>query len=271
MNEIILQNKNGLVTANSRDVAINFGKEHGSVLKAIYGETRKNKHVNGLYDEILASGNPPTKYFIQSEYINRGKSYKECELTRDGFSLLVMGFTGREAVLWKLKYIDAFDKMEEKLKSGNYLSEEEKLKLQLFSKDSLEVVNAHNKLIELATAPLIADNERMKPKEEFHDAIAVAENCINFGEFAGTFQNNSNISFGRNKIMDWCRDEGYLCSSYNLKNKPSQHMLDSGYMKYKENINERNGKKYITYTPLLSGKGQIWLTKKLLEYFKEVA
>ena len=45
-------------------------------------------------------------------------------------------------------------------------------------------------------------------------------------------------------------------------------MLDSGYMKYKERTNERNGKTYITYTPLLTGKGQIWLTKKLLDYFK---
>ena len=46
-------------------------------------------------------------------------------------------------------------------------------------------------------------------------------------------------------------------------------MIDSGYMKYKENVNERNGKQYITYTPLLTGKGQIWLTKKLLKYFEE--
>ena len=68
-----------------------------------------------------------------------------------------------------------------------------------------------------ATAPLIADNERMKPKEEFHDAVAVSENCISFGDFAGTFQNNSKISFGRNKIMEWCRNRDYLCSSYHLK------------------------------------------------------
>ena len=67
--------------------------------------------------------------------------------------------------------------------------------------------------------------------------------------------------------MDWCRDREYLCSSYNLKNKPSQQMIDSGYMKYSERTTERNGKTYITYTPLLTGKGQIWLTKKLLEYF----
>ena len=55
------------------------------------------------------------------------------------------------------------------------------------------------------------------------------------------------------------------------QNKPSQQMMDSGYMQYKENVDERNGKQYVTYTPLLTGKGQIWLTKKLLEYFKNVA
>lgn len=142
------------------------------------------------------------------------------------------------------------------------------MKLQLFSKDPAEVAYAHNKLVEIATAPLIAENEEMKPKAEFHDAISVAENCISFGKFAATFQNNNKISFGRNKIMEWCRLNDYLCSSYNLKNKPSQKMIDSGYMKYKQNANNKNGKEYITYTPLLTGKGEIWLTKKLLNYLK---
>nr|DAF48234.1 MAG TPA: antirepressor protein [Siphoviridae sp. ctJLl6] len=45
-------------------------------------------------------------------------------------------------------------------------------------------------------------------------------------------------------------------------------MIDSGYMKYKQNVNNQNGKEYITYTPLLTGKGEIWLTKKLLNYLK---
>lgn len=67
--------------------------------------------------------------------------------------------------------------------------------------------------------------------------------------------------------MEWCRDRGYLCSSFTLKNKPSQQMIDSEYMKYKETVNEKYGKQYITYTPLLTGKGQVWLTKKILKYF----
>jgi anti-repressor protein len=253
MNEIILQNKDGKILASSRDVAEKFGKQ--------------NKHVNESIRKLMVENSTVKNMFFETDYISeRGRKELEFLMDRDGFTLLAMGFTGKKALDWKLKYIAAFNKMEEEIKSGNYLSEEEKLKLQLFSKDPLEVVSAHNKLVEIATAPLIEENEELKPKAEFHDAVNVAENCINFGKFAATFQNNNHVSFGRNKIMDWCRDMDYLCSSYSLKNKPSQQMIDSGYMKYKESTNERNGKIYITYTPLLTGKGQIWLTKKLLEY-----
>ena len=253
MSDITLFNQDGKILASSREVAEKFEKNHDKVCRDIRNLLKFQ----------------PTKLaieFTESEYISdRGRTYTEFLMTRNGFSLLCMGFTGEKALEWKLKYIDAFNNMEETLKSGDYLSEEEKLKLQLFSKDPLEVASAHNRLVELevnkATAPLI-------PKAEFHDAVSVAENCINFGKFAASFQNNNKVSFGRNKILDWCRKRDYLCSSHNLKNKPSQQMLDSGYMKYKERTNERNGKTYITYTPLLTGKGQIWLTKKLLEYFK---
>ena len=108
-----------------------------------------------------------------------------------------------------------------------------------------------------ATAPLL-------PKAAFHDAVSVSENSIPFGKFAGTFQNKVK-NFGRNKIMEWCRKQGYLCSSYDLKNKPSQQMIESGYMEYEENPYDQNGRKYVTYKPLLTGRGQIWLTKKLSE------
>lgn len=268
MNEIVLQNKNGEVLASSREVAERFGKRHDkltSEIKRMYGN---------LIGSTQNGGHP---FFIENLYENNQnhQTYTEFLMNRDGFSLLVMGFTGKEALEWKLKYIEAFNKMEEIIKQGNYLSDEEKWKLQLFSKDPLEVVTAHNNLVSIevgkATAPLIAENQEMKPKAEFHDAVSVAENCTSFGDFAGIFQNNNKISFGRNKIMNWCRNRDYLCSSFTLKNKPSQQMLDSGYMKYKENIDVRNGKQYITYMPMLTGKGQIWLTKKLLKYFKEAA
>lgn len=110
--------------------------------------------------------------FTESTYISsRGRKEIEYLMNRDGFSLLVMGFTSSKALEWKLKYIDAFNKMEDRLKSGDFLSEEEKLKLQLFSKDPLEVASAHNKLVELVTAPF-------KEKAEYHDEVLNKDGLI---------------------------------------------------------------------------------------------
>ena len=150
MNDIILENRNGKILVSSLDVAEKFGKRHDSILRDI--------------DNLISDSTKVwSEMFIESSYKNeRGKIYRCFDMNRDAFSLLCMGFNGKKALEWKLKYIDAFNKMEEKLKSGDYLSEEEKLKLQLFSKDPLEVTSAHNRLVELevnkATAPLVAEN-----------------------------------------------------------------------------------------------------------------
>lgn len=191
-------------------------------------------------------------------------------LSERGYAKLIKIMDSDKA--WEVhdQLIDEYFSMRKVIKSN----EQQKAQLLLSIYDGgKNAVLASKQLTELevkeATAPLIAENAELKPKAEFHDAVSIAENCVNFGDFAATFQNNNKVSFGRNKIMDWCRNRSYLCSSHHLKNKPSQQMIDSNYMKYKENVNERNGKKYITYTPLLTGKGQIWLTKKLLKYFEE--
>ena len=115
--EIILQNKNGRIMASSRDVAERFGKRHDAVLRDI----------DNLISDSTKLWN---EMFIESSYISsRGKMYRCYDMNRDGFSLLAMGFTGKKALEWKLKYIEAFNLMEERLKSSNQLTEEEKLKL----------------------------------------------------------------------------------------------------------------------------------------------
>lgn len=96
----------GQPVVSSREVANNFEKKHKHVLESI--------------ENIKAENSAVTKMFIESSYkAGTGKNYKEYLLTRDGFSLLVMGFTGAKALEWKLKYIEAFNKMEEKLKNIN--------------------------------------------------------------------------------------------------------------------------------------------------------
>lgn len=109
MNELKIINQNGQLVVTSRKVAEDFGKEHPKVIRSI--ET--------LIEGIAKNGETYNHLFIESEYQEEQNKqfYKEYLLTRDGFSLLVMGFTGQEALKWKLKYIEAFNDMEAALKN----------------------------------------------------------------------------------------------------------------------------------------------------------
>ncbi|MBU5440268.1 Rha family transcriptional regulator [Tissierella sp. MSJ-40] len=108
MSDLInIYSQNGNLVVSSREVAKNFGKEHFNVVRDIE---------NLIENEPLK--NEELKYFIPETFNHRGNEYKEYLLTRDGFSLLVMGFTGKKALEWKLKYIEAFNKMEETIKKG---------------------------------------------------------------------------------------------------------------------------------------------------------
>lgn len=100
-NAIILSIQNGEPLVSSRDIAENFGKEHKSVLRSI--------------EELVAQNCAAKPMFHESTFENRGKQYPMYLMNRDGFSLLVMGFTGKAALEWKLKYIAAFNEMEKRL------------------------------------------------------------------------------------------------------------------------------------------------------------
>lgn len=98
-------NQEEILTASSRDVAEKFEKEHKNVLQSI--EALKDQMVTAEFSAL---------FFETSYKAGTGKSYKEYQMTRDGFSLLVMGFTGERVLRWKLDYIRAFNEMEKELK-----------------------------------------------------------------------------------------------------------------------------------------------------------
>lgn len=101
MNDIVLSTQNGEPVASSREIAKRFGKEHKHVLDAI-----KN---------LVAENSAAKSMFHPATFENRGRQYPMYLMNRDGFSLLAMGFTGKEAVQWKLKYIEVFNAMEQQL------------------------------------------------------------------------------------------------------------------------------------------------------------
>lgn len=104
--ELRLCEREGVPVVNSRDVAEMFEKEHRHVLRDI--------------DHILLSPNlGSVEWFKETSYIDpTGRTLRSFDLTRDGFSLLVMGWTGAKALAFKVKYIEAFNAMEASLKSS---------------------------------------------------------------------------------------------------------------------------------------------------------
>ena len=91
--------KNDEPVCSSLQVAEKFGKEHRNVLQ----------NVDNLIAENLAV---KSMFKLSSYKADNGQSYRQFYMNRDGFSLLVMGFTGKKALDWKLQYIKAFNQME---------------------------------------------------------------------------------------------------------------------------------------------------------------
>ena len=118
--DVVIKKIDGELVVTSRQVAEDFEKEHKNVLQTINNLVAENSAVKNM--------------IIESTYENRGKYYPEYLLTRDGFSLLVMGFTGSRALQWKLKYIEAFNKMEQELKGQALNTSELSPELQMFNK-----------------------------------------------------------------------------------------------------------------------------------------
>src|SRR5687767_5873233 len=102
MEPLIILHNNQPCT-NSLLVAEKFQKEHKVVLKAIR--------------ELGCSQNFSRHNFMPSDYTNdRGKTYPLYIITKDGFTMLAMSFTGDIAAKFKEDYINAFNQMEAKLK-----------------------------------------------------------------------------------------------------------------------------------------------------------
>ena len=104
--EVIINKIDGELVVTSRQVAKDFEKDHRVVVRAIENKVLSLTEQNCSVEKL----------FIPSTYNHNGNEYKEYLLTRDGFTFIVMGFTGAKADIWKLKYIEAFNKMEEALK-----------------------------------------------------------------------------------------------------------------------------------------------------------
>ncbi|MDR1054322.1 MAG: Rha family transcriptional regulator, partial [Prevotellaceae bacterium] len=107
MKDLVFKSEKGTPVTNSLLVAEKFGKLHKDVLRAI--------------DNVISQTpeNQSRRNFALSEYLDgSGKSNRLYIMTKDGFSAIVLGFTGKQAIKFRWDFIEAFNKMEHIMRSG---------------------------------------------------------------------------------------------------------------------------------------------------------
>ena len=244
-NQIKITTSNGELVVSSRQVAENFGKEHSKVIRSIEG---------------IANFGDTQGMFHKVSYVNEqnGQEYKEYLMNRDGFSLLVMGFTGKEAMAWKLKYIEAFNAMEKKL-SKPQLTLTEQMAQGLLAAQQL--LAEKSKQVEHLTTTI----ESQKPKVLFADAVSASKTSILIGDLAKLIRQNG-VEVGQKRLFEWLRQNGWLMKSGNSKNMPTQRGMEMKLFEVKEgSYVDSNGVNVVTKTTKVTGKGQQYFVNIFLK------
>lgn len=241
MNEIVLNHdgikvtyENDQMLVSSLEVAKNFGKNHRDVMRDIRNLKEGAQNCADL--------------FYESTYVHEQnkQQYPMYLMNRDGFTLLAMGFTGKDALEWKLKYIQAFNEMEAKLNNPEF------------------IVKRSMEYLEKRCNALLLENNELKPKARFADAVATAENSCLIGELAKILKANG-IDIGQRRLFDWLRENGYLMKSGESYNLPTQKSMNLGLMEIKKRtINNPDGSIRTTSTTKITGKGQVYFVNKFL-------
>ena len=108
------------------------------------------------------------------------------------------------------------------------------------------------------------ENEELKPKAIFADAVSASHTSILVGELAKILKQNG-IDTGQKRFFEWLRNNGYLIKRKGVDyNMPTQKSMEQGLFEIKETtINHADGHISISKTPKVTGKGQVYFINKL--------
>jgi len=240
MDELVFKGENNHALTNSLLVAEKFGKNHRDVIRSVKNLTAQNCAVSSM--------------FIETTYLNeRNQSQPMFIMDRDGFTLLVMGFTGKQALNFKIDYIKAFNNMEAILHSDTYGF-------------ALRMDNVEKKVLALESenTEIRRRNLILTIKETYFDHLISSENTYTTSYIAhelGTSGRKLNELLNKFGIIYKHNDRWMLYS----------HYVDKGYHKALTNIEVSPGAKvsiavYVAWTE----KGRIFIhstiNKKLILY-----
>lgn len=228
--------KNNQAVTSSLQIADAFEKEHKAVLKAIDGirEGLAQNYANYFWDDSYT--HPSNHRTFRMVYMNR-----------DGFSLLAMGFTGKKAMEFKLKYIDAFNRMEKQLMNQYQVPATFSEALRLAA--DLEERNGQLLLENEMQAQVLAE---YKPKITYLDKILKSHKTLTVTQIAADYDLSAyklNQILAEEKVQRKVNNQWILFRKY----------MSQGYTK-SETINiERHGMPDVTMQTKWTQKGRLFI------------
>lgn len=136
---------------------------------------------------------------------------------------------------------------------------------QIFAR-ALKMADKTIESLKKDNAVLIEDNERMKPKEIFADAVSASNTSILIGDLAKILKQNG-VNTGQKRLFEWLRDNGYLIKSGNSRNMPTQRSMELKLFEVKETtVANPDGSVRVTKTTKVTGKGQMYFINKLVPH-----
>ena len=246
MKELVFKGESNQVLTNSLLVAEKFGKEHNKVIRDIQNLS--------CSDEFRAAN------FGVSSYISlQNKELPMYVMTKDGFSFLVMGYTGVKAGMFKEEWIKAFNKMEETIKNGGFNVPKSFREALLLAAEQQEVIENQQKQIEEKNAKIEAD----KPKVLFSEAVSASNKSILVRELAKLITQNG-YQIGEKQLYERLRKAGYLCSVGESRNQPTQTYMNIGLFEIKKRVIMDGDEAKVYNTTVVTPKGVHYFINKFL-------
>lgn len=256
MNEIVYRGESNQPLTNSKLVAEVFGKEH--------------KHVREAIKKLLTTAENSTihQMFSESTYLNeQNKEQPMFIMNQDGFTLLAMGFNGKKAMEFKLKYIEAFNAMKRQIEQSkpsvpqNYLealkslvkAEEEKQQLAMENKKQQE------QILTISKTNMELGNKitEMLPKVSYYDKILQSNATMTITQIA---QDYGMSAIAMNKELESMRIQHKERGQWILY----AQFLKGGYVHSRAvDIIRKDGRHDVKYNTEWTTKGRLFLYEAL--------
>lgn len=237
------------------------------LIKINYETEQPTVSARELHKALEVSSRFSRWFDTNKEMFVEGEDYNKCTSSTVVNNGAVRELEDYEITVLMAKHLSMMSRTEKGREIRNYLIDLEKAwntPEQIFAR-ALKMADAELQKVKADNQYLIADIERMKPKEIFADAVATSKTSILIGDLAKLLKQNG-IETGQKRLFDWMRQNGYLIKRKGADwNSPTQKAMDLGLFEVKEStVNNPDGSVRINKTTKVTGKGQQYFINRFL-------